>query len=63
MKFNSEKGAIPILYRHSILYKFYGNPIITTARIVFSYNKVKVLGTAAGRDYFHLVAEAVRMGE
>ena len=28
-----------------------------------SYNIVKVLGTAASRVYFHLKAEAVRMGE
>lgn len=27
-----------------------------------SYNKVKVLGTAASRVYFHLKAETVRMG-
>ena len=28
-----------------------------------SYNKVTVIGTAASRVYFHLKAEAVRMGE
>ena len=27
-----------------------------------SYNKVTVIGTAASRVYFHLVAEAARMG-
>ena len=28
-----------------------------------SYNKVTVIDTAASRVYFHLKAEAVRMGE
>ncbi len=30
---------------------------------ITSYNKVTVIGTAASRVYFHLKAEAVRMGE
>ena len=30
---------------------------------IISYNKVTVIGTAASRVYFHLKAEAVRMGE
>ena len=31
--------------------------------VITSYNKVTVIGTAASRVYFHLKAEAVRMGE
>jgi hypothetical protein len=30
---------------------------------ITSYNKVTVKGTAASRVFFHLKAEAVRMGE
>ena len=36
---------------------------ITVVSSVISYNIVTVIGTAASRVYFHLKAEAVRMGE
>ena len=44
---------------------FTGHSLSTSdiIRYHLSYNKVTVIGTAASRVYFHLKAEAVRMGE
>ena len=42
---------------------FRGNISIYQGMVINSYNIVTVIGTAASRVYFHLKAEAVRMGE
>ena len=37
--------------------------VIVVIAVIISYNKVTVQGAAASRVFFHLKAEAVRMGE